>query len=66
MPRSFMDNQAKWFPEGSLADRPNIEANREKHPILGWEITPGDIVCFHMLTLHCASGVSKERRRCVF
>ncbi|HEY3850536.1 MAG TPA: phytanoyl-CoA dioxygenase family protein, partial [Steroidobacteraceae bacterium] len=35
MPRSFMDAQAKWFPEGSLADLPDIEANREKHPILG-------------------------------
>src|SRR6476661_2008780 len=26
MPRSFMDAQAKWFPEGTLADLPNIEA----------------------------------------
>jgi hypothetical protein len=26
MPRSFMDHQAKWFPEGSLQDLPDIEA----------------------------------------
>ena len=26
MPRTFMDHQAKWFPEGSLADLPDIEA----------------------------------------
>jgi ectoine hydroxylase-related dioxygenase (phytanoyl-CoA dioxygenase family) len=50
MPRSFMDAQAKWFPEGTLADLPNIEAARESFPILGWELKPGDAVCFHMLT----------------
>ena len=28
MPRTFMDGQARWFPEGSLADLPDIEADR--------------------------------------
>ena len=32
MPRSFMDAQAKWFPEGSLADLPDIEARRDSFP----------------------------------
>jgi ectoine hydroxylase-related dioxygenase (phytanoyl-CoA dioxygenase family) len=66
MPRTFMDAQAKWFPEGSLADRPNIEANRDQHPIIGWELEPGDAVCFHMLTLHAAAGVDGPERRRVF
>lgn len=66
MPRSFMDNQAKWFPEGSLAELPDIEAERNNYSILGWEINPGDIVCFHMLTLHAAGGVSHSHRRRVF
>jgi len=66
MPRSFKDNQAKWFPEGALADLPDIEAARENYPILGWEIEPGDVVCFHMLTLHAAGGVAENRRRRVF
>jgi len=66
MPRSFMDNQAKWFPEGSLADLPDIEANRKNFPIIGWDVEPGDIVCFHMLTLHSAGGVDGSRRRRVF
>jgi ectoine hydroxylase-related dioxygenase (phytanoyl-CoA dioxygenase family) len=66
MPRSFMDAQAKWFPEGTLADRPNIEAAREAFPILGWELQPGDAVCFHMLTLHGAPGVTGTHRRRVF
>jgi ectoine hydroxylase-related dioxygenase (phytanoyl-CoA dioxygenase family) len=66
MPRSFMDSQAKWFPEGSLADLPDIEARREEFPILGWEHEPGDAVCFHMLTLHASRGVDGTRRRRVF
>jgi ectoine hydroxylase-related dioxygenase (phytanoyl-CoA dioxygenase family) len=66
MPRSFMDAQAKWFPEGTLADLPDIEARRGGYRILGWELTPGDAVCFHMLTLHAAAGVSPGQRRRVF
>jgi ectoine hydroxylase-related dioxygenase (phytanoyl-CoA dioxygenase family) len=66
MPRSFMDSQAKWFPEGSLADLPDIEANRSRFPIVGWELEPGDLVCFHMLTLHASRGVDGHHRRRVF
>lgn len=63
MPRSFRDNQAKWFPDGSLAELPDIDAAPEKFPILGWEVDPGDVVCFHMLTLHAAGPVEARRRR---
>jgi ectoine hydroxylase-related dioxygenase (phytanoyl-CoA dioxygenase family) len=66
MPRSFMDHQAKWFPEGSLADLPDIEGTRAHQPILGWALEPGDVVCFHMLALHAAGGVDGDRRRRVF
>jgi ectoine hydroxylase-related dioxygenase (phytanoyl-CoA dioxygenase family) len=66
MPRTFMDQQAKWFPEGSLADLPAIEADRAAFPIIGWDVQPGDIVCFHMLALHAAAGVQGTRRRRVF
>jgi len=66
MPRSFLDAQAKWFPEGSLADLPDIEADRSAHRILGWALEPGDAVCFHMLTLHATAGVAAGRRRRVF
>jgi ectoine hydroxylase-related dioxygenase (phytanoyl-CoA dioxygenase family) len=66
MPRSFMDAQAKWFPEGTLADLPNVEAARDAFPILGWELEPGDAVCFHMLTLHATRGITGPNRRRVF
>jgi ectoine hydroxylase-related dioxygenase (phytanoyl-CoA dioxygenase family) len=61
-----MDNQAKWFPEGTLAELPNIEANREDFAIMGWALEPGDAVFFHMLTLHHAYGVPGENRRRAF
>jgi ectoine hydroxylase-related dioxygenase (phytanoyl-CoA dioxygenase family) len=66
MPRTFIANEAKWFPEGSLADLPDIESNREQFPIVGWELDPGDMVCFHMLTLHASGGVGGNRRRRAF
>jgi len=66
MPRSFMDQQARWFPEGSLADLPDIEGTRAQRRILGWALEPGDVVCFHMLALHASAGVDGDRRRRVF
>ncbi|WP_298188397.1 phytanoyl-CoA dioxygenase family protein [uncultured Pseudomonas sp.] len=66
MPRTFLDNQARWFPEGSLADLPDIEADRAAWNILGWQLEPGDVVFFHMLTLHASAGVSGNRRRRAF
>jgi ectoine hydroxylase-related dioxygenase (phytanoyl-CoA dioxygenase family) len=62
MPRSFMDAQARWFPEGSLADLPDIEARRGDFTILGWALAPGDLVCFHMLSLHASRGADTQRR----
>ena len=62
MPRSFMDARAKWFPKGALADLPDIEADRGAWPIVGWALQPGDVVCFHMLTLHSSGGADRRRR----
>lgn len=66
MPRSFLAREARWFPEGSLADLPDVEADPARYRILGWALEPGDAVCFHMLTLHAAPGVSAAARRRVF
>lgn len=62
MPRTFLDGQAKWFPEGSLAEMPDLDADPARFPVIGWELEPGDAVFFHMLTLHRAAG-SQHRRR---
>ena len=62
MPRTFMASEAKWFPEGSLEELPDISANRGAFEILAWELEPGDGVFFHMLALHAAGGASRRRR----
>jgi len=66
MPRTFMENEAKWFPEGSLADLPDIEGDRDAFDVRGWTLEPGDMVCFNMLTLHASGGVSGTHRRRAF
>ena len=66
MPRTFLTGQARWFPAGSLAELPDIEADRSRHAILGWALQPGDVLAFHMLTLHAAAGVPPGQRRRVF
>ncbi len=66
MPRTFVDMQAKWFPEGSLGELPDVEADRASFPIRGWALEPGDAVFFHMLTLHHAYGVPGGKRRRAF
>jgi ectoine hydroxylase-related dioxygenase (phytanoyl-CoA dioxygenase family) len=63
MPRSFLDGQAKWFPDGALAEMPDLAADPERFPVIGWALEPGDAVFFHMLTLHGSGGVSGPNRR---
>ena len=38
-----------------LAELPDIDHRRDEYTILGWELEPGDLVCFHMLSLHAAA-----------
>ncbi len=66
MPRTFRNQQAKWFPDGALAELPPIDAEPLQHPQLGWALEPGDCVAFHMLTLHASSGTGPGVRRRVF
>jgi len=63
MPRTFMTHEARWFPEGSLQDLPDIEADRSRFDIIGWDLEPGDAVFFHILALHGAGGAGSGRRR---
>lgn len=57
----------RWFRPQSFttrADHPtdafepliDVEATRDQHRFLGWDLEPGDCVVFHALTLHGAPG----------
>ncbi len=57
MPRTFLDREAKWFPDGTLREIPD-----DPQPVVGWALEPGDAVFFHALTLHRSAGSSQRRR----
>ncbi len=63
MPRTFMTGEARWFPEGSLAELPDVEADRSAHDIRAFELQPGDAVFFDFLTVHGAPGFPFPGRR---
>jgi ectoine hydroxylase-related dioxygenase (phytanoyl-CoA dioxygenase family) len=62
MPRTFVSQAALVFDEGELEDVPDVEADRSRYAVVGWEMEPGDAVAFHMLTLHQAGGSPTLRR----
>lgn len=51
MPKTFLTEQAKWFPEGSLAEIP-ADPTDGGAAALRWALEPGDAIAFHMLALH--------------
>lgn len=63
MPRTFLDGEAKWFPEGSLGELPDIEADRDAYDIRRFEMQPGDAIFFDFLTVHGAPGFPFAGRR---
>jgi ectoine hydroxylase-related dioxygenase (phytanoyl-CoA dioxygenase family) len=63
MPRTFMSGEAKWFPEGSLEEMPDIEADRSRFDIRSFELEPGDAIFFDFLTVHGAPGFPFSGRR---
>jgi ectoine hydroxylase-related dioxygenase (phytanoyl-CoA dioxygenase family) len=63
MPRTFLLGEARWFPEGSLAELPDIEADRGAFDIRRFGLAPGDAIFFDFLTVHGAPGFPYEGRR---
>ena len=63
VPRTFLDAQAKWFPDGSLEELPDFAADPDRYPVIGWELEPGDAVFFHMAAVHGSGGVGSANRR---
>src|SRR6204780_1128153 len=49
LPRTFLTNEARWFPAGSLAELPDIEADRGPYDIRRFELAPGDAIFFDFL-----------------
>jgi ectoine hydroxylase-related dioxygenase (phytanoyl-CoA dioxygenase family) len=65
MPRTFLHREARWFPEGSLAELPDIDADPGAFDIRRFALAPGDAIFFDFLTVHGAPGFPYpgQRRR---
>jgi hypothetical protein len=63
MPRTFLTRQAHWFPEGSLAELPDIDADPAAFDIRRYALQPGDAIFFDFLTVHGAPGFPYQSRR---
>jgi ectoine hydroxylase-related dioxygenase (phytanoyl-CoA dioxygenase family) len=63
MPRTFLRGEARWFPEGSLAELPDIDADRDAFDIRRFALQPGDAIFFDFLTVHGAPGFPHPGRR---
>jgi ectoine hydroxylase-related dioxygenase (phytanoyl-CoA dioxygenase family) len=63
MPRTFLRQEARWFPEGSLAELPDIDADRSAFDIRRFTLRPGDAIFFDFLTVHGAPGFPHGTRR---
>jgi ectoine hydroxylase-related dioxygenase (phytanoyl-CoA dioxygenase family) len=60
-PEKF-DRTALYEDDG-LEAVPDIDAERGRYRVLGWDLEPGDAVAFHFLTLHGAPGNRATGRR---
>ncbi len=68
VPRKFVDATAYAAAENGFELVPDIDAERDNHQIVSFDISPGDVVAFHFRTLHAApgtAGLSTHRRRAV-
>jgi len=63
MPRTFRTKQPRWFPEGSLAELPDIDADPGAFDIRRFALQPGDAIFFDFLTVHGAPGFPYPSRR---
>jgi ectoine hydroxylase-related dioxygenase (phytanoyl-CoA dioxygenase family) len=63
MPRTFLTKEARWFPEGSLAELPDIDADPGAFDVRRFALQPGDAIFFDFLTVHGAPGFPYRSRR---
>ncbi|HEY2177021.1 MAG TPA: phytanoyl-CoA dioxygenase family protein [Caulobacteraceae bacterium] len=57
------DDTAPLYPASDLPRLPDIEAARDRWPIVSWPVTPGDVIVFDIATLHGGGATHGEGRR---
>jgi hypothetical protein len=57
------DDTDPLYKNSPLPRLPDIQANREAFDIAGWDVTPGDLIVFHLGVLHGGGGTEPGLRR---
>jgi Phytanoyl-CoA dioxygenase (PhyH) len=57
------DDTAPLYKHSRLPRLPDIQAERAAFDIASWDIEPGDVIVFHLGTLHGGAGTSQGLRR---
>jgi ectoine hydroxylase-related dioxygenase (phytanoyl-CoA dioxygenase family) len=57
------DPSASMFAEGVWPTLPDIEAARDRWPIVSWAVQPGDVIVFHPAILHGGAPTREGQRR---
>jgi len=67
MPEAFVKAEgnanAEWQEQGEGVPVPDIEADRSRFEIVGWDVKPGDALLFSAWLLHGASGNASSSQR---
>ena len=67
VPRRFVDHRPYADADDRFELVPDVDAHRDDHRILAFDVEPGDVIAFHFRTLHGAPGTEglTTRRRVV-
>lgn len=60
---SAADDTDPLYKQSPLPRLPDIQARREDYDIVSWDLTPGDILVFHLGILHGGGGTEPGMRR---
>jgi ectoine hydroxylase-related dioxygenase (phytanoyl-CoA dioxygenase family) len=62
-PEPFGPGQTSYTHNANYEDMLDIEAERDKHRILSWDMQPGDVIAFHAMAVHGAGPNFRADRR---
>jgi ectoine hydroxylase-related dioxygenase (phytanoyl-CoA dioxygenase family) len=64
VPRRFVDHEEYDYGD-EYEPVPDIDAEPDRYELVSWDVAPGDVIAFHMRTLHAAGGTEglTTRRR---
>ena len=57
------DDTAPLYADSPLPRLPDIQADRDAFDIVSWDLTPGDVIVFHLGILHGGGGTEPGLRR---